>query len=102
MQHPAFCQIRPGFWSRLSSLPDQSLLPRRPENASYAPRIEPIPFRNCSPWAGRPICGAGQKKETVMGYSNAIAKAVSVATLGLFATVMLVMALAPNPSLFAG
>lgn len=37
-----------------------------------------------------------------MGYSNAIAKAVPVATLGLFATVMLVMALAPNPSLFAG
>lgn len=32
-----------------------------------------------------------------MGYSNAIAKAVSVATLGLFATVMLVMALAPKP-----
>lgn len=37
-----------------------------------------------------------------MGYSSAIVKAVSVATLGLFAAIMLVMALAPNPSLFAG
>tara|TARA_R110000787_G_scaffold142621_4_gene256305 strand:+ start:2819 stop:2932 length:114 start_codon:yes stop_codon:yes gene_type:complete len=37
-----------------------------------------------------------------MSYSNAIAKAVTVATLGLFATAMLIMALAPSPSLFAG
>ena len=37
-----------------------------------------------------------------MSYSNAIAKAVTVATLGLFATAMLIMALAPNPSLYAG
>jgi hypothetical protein len=37
-----------------------------------------------------------------MSQSNAIAKAVSIATLGLFAAAMLVMALAPTPSLFAG
>lgn len=37
-----------------------------------------------------------------MGYSNTLAKAVSVATLALVAAVMLGMALAPIPFLFAG
>ena len=64
--------------------------------------MEPIPFRKCSSRISRPIWGEGRQKETAMSYSNAIAKAVTVATLGLFATAMLIMALAPSPSLFAG
>ena len=41
-------------------------------------------------------------KETDMSHSNAIAKIVSVTTLGLFTAALLLMALAPAPSLFAG
>jgi hypothetical protein len=37
-----------------------------------------------------------------MGQTNVIAKVVSVATLGILATALLMMALAPNPSLYAG
>ena len=41
-------------------------------------------------------------KETDMSHSNAIAKIASVTTLGLFTAALLVLALAPSPSLFAG
>jgi len=37
-----------------------------------------------------------------MGQSNLMAKVVSVATLGILATALLMMALTPNPSLYAG
>tara|TARA_R110000803_G_scaffold40152_1_gene86579 strand:- start:264 stop:377 length:114 start_codon:yes stop_codon:yes gene_type:complete len=37
-----------------------------------------------------------------MSHSNAIAKIASVTTLGLFTAALLVLALAPSPSLFAG
>lgn len=37
-----------------------------------------------------------------MIHSNAIAKIASVTTLGLFAAALLLVALAPAPSLFAG
>jgi len=42
------------------------------------------------------------KEETDMSHSNAIAKIASVTTLGLFTAALLLMALAPSPSLFAG
>lgn len=37
-----------------------------------------------------------------MSHSNVIAKVASVATLGVFALVLMAMVLAPSPSLYAG
>jgi hypothetical protein len=42
------------------------------------------------------------EQETDMSHSNAIAKIASVTTLGLFTVALLMLALAPAPSLFAG
>ena len=40
--------------------------------------------------------------ETDMSHSNALAKIISVATLGVVTAALLMVALAPAPSLFAG
>ena len=76
-----------------------------PEIASFTPCMKPIPFRKCSscdaaPYRAHQRRQSGRTQE--MNATPAISRWVSLATLAAFAGLLLVLAFAPQPSLYAG